>query len=59
MSESRILGVIPARAGSKGIKNKNIFKVGNKPLIEHTFHAATKSNIKLIKGNTYLVSRGK
>ena len=43
----KFISVIPARAGSKGIKNKNIFKVGNKPLIEHTFHAATKSNIKL------------
>ena len=33
----RILGVIPARAGSKGIKNKNIIKLNNKSLIEYTF----------------------
>lgn len=42
----KFISAIPARAGSKGIKNKNIFKVGNKPLIEHTFYAAMKSNIK-------------
>ena len=33
----RILGVIPARAGSKGIKNKNIIKLNNKSLIEYAF----------------------
>lgn len=42
----KFISVIPARAGSKGIKNKNIFKVGNKPLIEHTFYTVTKSDIK-------------
>jgi CMP-N,N'-diacetyllegionaminic acid synthase len=31
-----ILGVIPARAGSKGIKNKNIYPICGKPLIEWT-----------------------
>ena len=41
----KFISVIPARSGSKGIKNKNIFKVGNKPLIEHTFRAAKKSKI--------------
>ena len=29
-----ILGVIPARGGSKEIKNKNLLKLGNKSLIE-------------------------
>lgn len=42
----KIISVIPARAGSKGIKNKNIIKLNNKHLIEYTFSAALKSNIK-------------
>ena len=29
--------VIPARKGSKGIKNKNLIKIKNKPLIQYTF----------------------
>ena len=29
----RILGFIPARKGSKGIKNKNLVKFNKKPLI--------------------------
>ena len=41
----RFISVIPARSGSKGIKNKNIIKIGNKPLIQHTFEAACKSKI--------------
>ena len=40
------ISVIPARSGSKGIKNKNIIKVGNKPLVQHTFEAALKSKIQ-------------
>ena len=41
----KFISAIPARSGSKGIRNKNIFKVGNKPLIEHTFKAVVKSKI--------------
>ena len=33
----KILGLIPARAGSKGIKNKNIIDLDGIPLVEHTF----------------------
>lgn len=39
----RILGLIPARKGSKGITDKNIIDLGGMPLIEHTFQ--TVSNI--------------
>jgi len=36
----KILAVIPARAGSKGIPNKNIRELAGKPLIAHTIEAA-------------------
>ena len=35
----RILAVIPARGGSKGIKDKNIYPIKNKPLIAYTIEA--------------------
>ena len=34
--------IIPARKGSKGIKNKNIVRFRGKPLIQHTFIMAKK-----------------
>lgn len=34
--------IIPARAGSRGIKNKNIQKIKNIPLIQHTINTAKK-----------------
>lgn len=39
----RVLGVIPARGGSKGVPRKNIRVVGGKPLIAWTIEAAQKS----------------
>lgn len=39
----KILGVIPARGGSKGIPHKNIVKVGGKPLVAWTIQASLKS----------------
>ena len=36
----RILGIIPARGGSKGVPNKNIKLLGRKPLIAYTIEAA-------------------
>ena len=36
------LCIIPARKGSKGIKNKNIISFCGKPLIQHTFDTAKK-----------------
>jgi len=42
----KIIGIIPARAGSKGIKNKNIINVNGKPLIYYTIQAIKKSKLK-------------
>ena len=39
----RILAVIPARAGSKGIPNKNIRIIGGKPLIYYSIRNALES----------------
>ncbi len=39
----KILAIIPARAGSKGIKNKNIVDLCDKPLIEYSIQAARES----------------
>ena len=41
--KKKILCIIPARGGSKRIKNKNIIKFQNKPLIYWTIKAAKKS----------------
>ena len=38
-----ILGIIPARGGSKGIPGKNLVSVAGRPLISHTFDAARAS----------------
>ncbi|NDJ28025.1 acylneuraminate cytidylyltransferase [Campylobacter sp. MIT 12-8780] len=37
------LAIIPARAGSKGIKNKNLALLDGKPLLYYTFEAAKKA----------------
>ncbi|MCC6993604.1 MAG: acylneuraminate cytidylyltransferase family protein [Deltaproteobacteria bacterium] len=41
----RVLGVIPARGGSKGVPRKNIRKLGDRPLIGHTIAAALASRL--------------
>ena len=38
-----IVAIIPVRSGSKGLKNKNVKKIGNLPLLAHTIMAAKKS----------------
>lgn len=38
--DKKILAVIPARGGSKGIPSKNIFNVGGQPLIKYTIDCA-------------------
>lgn len=40
MMEKRRLALIPARGGSKGIKDKNIVDVAGKPLIQYTIDVA-------------------
>ena len=41
--KNQFYGLIPARGGSKGIKNKNIIDLGGKPLIQYSIEAAKKS----------------
>ncbi|CEN76457.1 acylneuraminate cytidylyltransferase [[Clostridium] sordellii] len=43
MKKSKVLAIIPARAGSKGIKDKNIIDLNGKPLIAHSIEAGLKS----------------
>ncbi|MCA9520057.1 MAG: acylneuraminate cytidylyltransferase family protein [Myxococcales bacterium] len=40
MSERRVVALIPARGGSKGVPRKNVAIVGGRPLIEWTIAAA-------------------
>ena len=40
----KILGLIPARGGSKGVKNKNIIDLNGYPLIYYTIREAFKIN---------------
>ena len=40
----KIIGMIPARAGSKRVKNKNLRILDGKPLIEHIIEAARSAN---------------
>ncbi|MCM3124160.1 MULTISPECIES: acylneuraminate cytidylyltransferase family protein [unclassified Mesobacillus] len=41
----RNLAIIPARSGSKGLRDKNILSLNNKPLIAYTIEAAKSSNL--------------
>ncbi|MEC6408906.1 cytidylyltransferase domain-containing protein [Achromobacter xylosoxidans] len=45
IDNQRILAVIPARGGSKGVPGKNIRPAGGKPLIAWTIEAARKSTL--------------
>ena len=44
-NNEKILAIIPARGGSKGIPNKNIIDIGGNPLIKYTIDAALKSKM--------------
>ena len=41
----KFLAIIPARKGSKGVKNKNIKLINKKPLIEYTINSAINSKL--------------
>lgn len=41
----RVLGLIPARGGSKGIEKKNVKVLGDKPLIAYTIESALNSDL--------------
>lgn len=45
LKNAKILCTICARGGSKGVKNKNVRLINNKPLIAHTIELAKKSNL--------------
>ncbi|MBT1247035.1 MULTISPECIES: acylneuraminate cytidylyltransferase family protein [unclassified Thermosipho (in: thermotogales)] len=45
MYNKSFLAIIPARGDSKGIKDKNIISLKNKPLISYTIEAAEKSEV--------------
>lgn len=40
VAQHTVLGIVPARSGSKGIARKNIRPLGGKPLLAHTANAA-------------------
>jgi len=59
MNNKKVLGVIPARGGSKGIPNKNIIEILNKPLINYSIEAALKSKLLthcVVSTNDQLIS---
>lgn len=45
VNNKSILAIIPARAGSKGVKNKNIREICGKPLVAYTIEAAKNSKV--------------
>ena len=50
----RFITLIPARKGSKSIKNKNRITIRNKPLIQYTFDQINKSKLSL--RNSYVIT---
>ena len=44
-NQKNFIAIIPARAGSKGVKNKNLRKVNGIPLINYTIENCLKSGI--------------
>lgn len=44
-NDSKTIGLVPARSGSKRIMNKNVRNFNGKPLISYTFETAKKSSL--------------
>ena len=44
-NKNKIVVLIPARGGSKRIKSKNLYMIGNRPLIAWSIEAAKKEKI--------------
>jgi CMP-N,N'-diacetyllegionaminic acid synthase len=42
---SRVLGIVPARGGSKGVPGKNLRALAGRPLLEYTARAALESGV--------------
>ena len=53
--KNKFICIIPARGGSKGLKNKNLLKINKKPLIFWPIDAAKK--VKNIKNNFNIDSK--
>ena len=49
-----ILGIIPARGGSKGIYMKNLVKLNKKPLLDYSINSSLNSII--IKNSTPILA---
>ena len=43
--KSKLIAIIPARSGSKGLPNKNVLMLIDRPLIAYTIEAAIESNV--------------
>lgn len=48
LNSNSIIGLIPARGGSKGIKNKNLHPLNGRPLIAYTIEASLASELSSI-----------
>lgn len=44
-ADQKVIAIIPARGGSKGLPGKNVRPIGGKPLIAHSVHHAVESGV--------------